>query len=142
MAVIAEVEFEKRLYKSRRADVIYRGVVIEYKKPFALDNKQVVDTATDELSDYLTGLGRSEKILRRFVGVALDGEKILFVRAKPQQDYGEKGQSTLDGRILVQSREVEVTGPTRINAAAIEQFLIYLRQLDRRILSPETLSED
>lgn len=144
MGVKPEVQFEKRIYKSRRADVTYPDVVIEYKRPYSLDSQPVVRTAINELTDYLKGLSKEEGVLRRHVGVALDGNKILFVRAKPTEitkGYTQ-GQMTLEGRVITEDAALELIGPLDVDVTSVEQLLIYLRQLERRILSPETLSDD
>ena len=61
---------------------IYPAVVLEYKRPHALDKKEVVEKATNELLDYLKGLSKSEKISKKVAGIAIDGYKILFARAR------------------------------------------------------------
>lgn len=136
------VKFEKKIYKSRRADALYPAVAIEYKRPHALNNESVINQATNELSDYLKGLSRSEKISRKVVGIALDGYKILFIRARGTSSTKSKQkQLTLEGAVISEP-DIEKVGPLPINEFTVEQLLTYLRQLNRKILDAQTLAND
>jgi hypothetical protein len=139
---VQEVKYEKKVYKSRRADVLYPAVVLEYKRPHALDKQEVLDTAVDELSDYLKGLSKSETIHKKYIGIALDGYKILFVRARGSiESKSRSTQLTIDGSVL-REPDVEREGPFLLNEHTVELMLTYLRQLGRKILDAEILAQD
>lgn len=148
MGITPDPQYERVVYKQKRADVIYPAVVIEYKKPFAFEKKRKQQEAVKELSYYLKGLFK--KPSDKYIGIALDGNKIIFVKAKASEEKsGEArstlGQLTLDGKIVTEVSEirgVEINGPHRVDATSIEQMLLYLRQLNRKILAPEKLAED
>jgi len=142
LGVSQQVRYEKRVYQSRRADALYPAVVLEYKRPRALENREVKAKAIDELVDYLKGMSGGQVLSRKFVGIALDGTRIMFVRARlTSQQEPPRQQATLDGKSLALQIKPEVIGPVDIDADSIEQLLLYLRQLTRKTLSPEALAE-
>lgn len=143
LGIPTQVQYERSVYRSRRADALYPGVVIEYKRPGSLRSRTTRETAIDELRDGLKGMSRQEVIARRFIGIAIDGLNIVFVRGRApgKAARSAKVQSTLEGGTLPDETELEVLGPVEINPATVERFLLYLRQLGRRTLSPEGLVE-
>lgn len=138
-----EVHFERNIYRSRRADALYPGVVIEYKRPGSLRSRPIFTKAVEELRDGLKGMSGREAIASRFIGVALDGNSIVFVRAKPLSSARSSGraQTTLLGESIPLPVDLEIQGPLEVNTATVERLLLYLRQLTRRTLTPEALEE-
>lgn len=143
-----EAKYEKAIYKSRRADALYPTIVLEYKKPKALRSKKIQDDAIDALGDYLKGMSKTESVPRKFVGVALDGETILFVRTKPASaklvaEKKKQYQATLEGNLLSEeTKDWEVIGPEPITQVSIERLFLFFRALVYKILSPENLATD
>ena len=144
-----EAKYEKAIYSSRRADALYPTIILEYKKPGALKNKKVQEEAVDALGDYLKGLSKTENVPRKFVGVAIDGEAILFVRTNPILDKtktpkkGKQVQTTLEGKILeTKTDNWDVIGPEPISQPSIDRLLLYFRALVYKMMSPENLAND
>ena len=79
------VQYEKRTGLRAKMDAVYGYLIIEYKRPKYLKNSRDVTQAQVQLQKYLTEEARShhpneQQFLEKAVGVAIDGEKILFVR--------------------------------------------------------------
>jgi hypothetical protein len=144
LGIDIDARYEKTIYKSRRADALYPSIVIEYKKPKALRKSLVKERAKEELKDYLKGLAKKEKVPRKFVGVAIDGFNILFIRSKPTKlvTWGKKVQLTLHKQVLKVYEEWEVIGPRTISEETIEQLFLYFRSLSFKTLNPENLVND
>jgi len=140
----SEAKYERTIYKARRADAIYPAIIIEYKSPGRLRSKSVQREAIDELSDYLKGMAKREVVPRKYVGIAIDGRKILFVRARPTKGRAKQiqVQITLQGEVLEEYPSWEIQGPMPVNEASIEQLILYFRGLSRRILTADSLAED
>jgi hypothetical protein len=112
---------------SGRADSVYNRLIIEYKKPGVLREKQ--DTTANrqvvkQVQNYILDVGKREKReAHRLAGVATDGFFFIFVRR-----VGE-GWS--------------VDEPTPVTAASTERFLRLLYALSAgAALIPENLVQD
>ncbi len=119
--------FEKGILLSGqkgRADVLYGHLFVEFEKPGILKKKKGFDHAIGQLEAYIMGQAKKEKSYANFFGIALDGEKIGFVRFK------EKSKEWVD------------QGPFDLNAETIIKFLEALRGLYRKPLDAEYLIKD
>lgn len=120
-----------------RADAVHHGVVIEYEKPRSMRSAKVREHAVKQACDYLTGfaLGDSAKLgdgkatysqdeeerLAANVGIAVDGETIVFIQRRNKQ-WHEDTQ--------------------KLDEDAVEKLLLWLRAMIRKDLSPENLIAD
>jgi len=107
-----------------RADVLYGHLFIEFEKPGVLAHKRGFDHAIDQLRKYIIGDAKKEKGFSKYFGVALDGERIGFIR------YNEKGESWIP------------QGPFEVNSETIIRFLEALRGLYKKPLDAEYLIKD
>lgn len=131
---------EKTTYKSRRLDVIFPQVILEFKGTNLLRSKPVREKAFDELFDYIFGEMYPTK--QKLVGFALDGESIIFVKPKMDKIL-ELTKSKYEK--LKRSKKYDyfdTTGPEKIDPSKIEFLLIHLRQLGKTALTPENLARD
>ncbi|MGQ9864390.1 MAG: Eco57I restriction-modification methylase domain-containing protein [Bacteroidia bacterium] len=72
---------EYSLFSGKRADTLINKLVIEYEAPFSLQQKSRQSHAVHQLKDYLAELSSQNAQQRNlFVGVAFDGETLIFVR--------------------------------------------------------------
>jgi hypothetical protein len=147
-------EYEKTTL-SGSADAVYGHVVIEYKRPGRLAEKDYPATLASQIARYLTDLARSAgskakqvEALERMVGVGLDGERMLFLRYSATSRKRESPLPPLPGTQL-SFLDVEgcaggfqVVGPVPVGRESIELLLLYLRSLSRKPLTPEALADD
>jgi methylase of polypeptide subunit release factors len=118
-------KFEKGILVSGqrgRADVLYGHLFIEFEKPGVLTTKRGFDHAIGQLRNYIKGDAKAEKNYSKYFGVALDGEKIGFVRYK-EKDW-------------------PVQGPFDLNSHTIIRLLEALRGLYKKPLDAEYLIKD
>jgi hypothetical protein len=145
------VQYEKTATRFKgKADAVYGYITIEYKVPGRLAAKGSATKVAEQLERYLfeqaKSLGRqAEDFLEKAVGVAIDGEAVLFVRfAKvptmlptPIPIEEEKG-------ILIPEIEVERgfqrLGPYPVSQASIGNLLIFIRAAARRPLTAKDLA--
>jgi type I restriction-modification system DNA methylase subunit len=143
LGIDIEAKYERAIFNSKRADAVYPTVVIEYKKPNSLTKDAVKARAKEELKNYLKGLAGKAKISRKFIGVALDGYNIMFLRIRlTEPKESKKVQLTLQGQVLKVFEEWDVIGPKPVSAETIEQLLLYFRALTSKTLNAENLAED
>jgi len=143
LGIEVEAKYERAVFNAKRADALYPTVVIEYKKPNSLVKEMVREKAKEELRNYIKGLAARTKISRRFIGVALDGYNIMFMRIKAaEQETRKQAQLTLHGQIVEVFERWDVIGPKPVSAETIEQLLLYFRALTSKTLNPEYLAED
>lgn len=146
LGIESEAEYEKMVYKSRRADAVYPAIVIEYKKPGKLRNQATKEEAIGELQDYLVGIAKGKTVPRKYVGIAIDGENILFVRAHAAtekiSESSRTAQVTLFGQVVEEHPSWEIKGPMPINEASVELLILYFRGLALRNLSADNLAND
>ena len=126
---------------SGRADAIYGGVYLEYKRPGRLESPTTRTEAVHQVEEYLEGAATVGDAARqpRLVGVVLDGRHIVFVRARGPRssalDYYHPGAATAEA-----GSPWSVSEPLLITRESVGQLLHYLRALDREPLSAEALA--
>jgi len=145
-------EYEKTILRGA-ADAVYGHVVIEYEKPGKLAKEAGRAETVGQLTRYLLGQTTSQgdkqaEALAKMIGVSLDGQQILFVR---HTAAGRGREFSLPGLPAGQMRWLEekgiagrfqILGPYPVNEASIGVFLLYLRSLARKPLTPEALARD
>lgn len=151
-----QASYEQSILKSGSADAIHGHVVIEYEKPGKLSTSRGQKESIEQLKRYLKGLSREyagkkeEEALRRVVGIALDGRLILFVRyvgeiakeeTEPETILEPHFQPTLF-KIKRIKKDFRIQGPYLVTPESIFTFLLYLRSLSKRPLTPELLSDE
>lgn len=126
---IDNVTYEKTSASYRgRADAVYGYLTIEYKKPDRLSNKTEIKKTVQQLQNYLTNQasqfgGQKEDFLEKAIGVAIDGNNILFVRFS-------KAPALLQTPVPIEERPdlfpslkavqgFQVLGPYAVNAASL-----------------------
>ncbi len=140
-------KYEVTLLKGR-ADAVYRRVIIDYKKPHTLEQENVKNDVIKKIKDYIQSITKG-KISRKFVGIALDGFNIIFIRPPRQilkmKEKKPKTQLTLDGT-LNNSKTIEenwkISKVLPVNKETMERLFLYFRSLSFKILSPENLAYD
>jgi hypothetical protein len=111
----------------KRLDSVYNRLIIEYKRPGILktnNSNAANQSVIQQLRGYMTDLAKKEKRdVQRFVGAALDGRFVIFIRPT--------------GDIL------RAEDPAEVSAASVERLLRFLFSLaSGRALLPENLVED
>jgi len=107
-----------------RADVLYGHLFVEFEKPGVLGRRRGFSHAIDQLRNYIKGDAKKEKCFANYFGVALDGQKIGFIR------YREKTRNWI------------IQGPFDLSSSTINKFLEALRGLYKRPLDAEYLIKD
>ncbi len=129
-------------------DAVYGYLVIEYKAPGRLASPRTRSDTLEQLQGYLREEAAQhgkdqEAFLEKAVGVALDGESILFLRysKKPQVLPTPVPVSAGRGDLLPQARSgFQVQGPFPIDSQSLASLLIYVRSAARRPLTAEHLA--
>ncbi|MEW6409149.1 MAG: N-6 DNA methylase [Nitrospirota bacterium] len=146
------VRYEKTATSFRgKADAVYGYLIIEYKLPGKLSEKTSVKKVTEQIKRYLseqaTQFGQQkEDFLEKAVGVAMDGEHILFVRFTKVPTILqapipiEKIQVDLFYEIEA-NRGFQVMGPYPITTSSISNLLIFVRASARRPLTAKDLAQ-
>ncbi|MDP2934899.1 MAG: N-6 DNA methylase [Dehalococcoidia bacterium] len=135
------------------SDAVYGHAVIEYKRPGLLSRKRDLQIAVGGLERYLQGeaareKGDREKALHRIIGIGLDGQSIFFLRYRgdqPPQAAPELLLARVQPPLFAPEEPTgsfQRLGPYPITEETIAQFLLYLRALRRRPLTPEALAEE
>ena len=137
-----------------RSDAVYGRVVIEYENVGVLSRPAGVAHAADQLVRYMTAEAETSEVvgLRRAVGVGVDGERIFFVRLLPSSAPPASGSNPAQGALSAVPAfsysppagldiGVRIDGPYPITRESVETFLLYLRALRRRPLTPEALAD-
>jgi hypothetical protein len=154
LGLTATPEYEKTTL-SGSADAVYGHVVIEYKRPGRLVQKDFPARLAKQIARYLTDLARragshakQTEALEKMIGVGLDGEQILFLRYSAT---GRKRESPLPPLPGTQLTFIDVdeyaggfhmVGPVSVGRESVELLLLYLRSLSRKPLTPEALAAD
>lgn len=145
-------EYEKTIL-SGSADAMYGNVIIEYEKPGKLSKDAGRAETVGQLTRYLRGQtsqhGQNHvEALAKMIGVSIDGRQIIFVRHTFTERGAElllpglpAGQLTMFEEKGVRGR-FHVLGPYPINEDSVGVFLLYLRSLARKPLTPEALARD
>lgn len=135
---------------AKRMDAVYGYLVIEYKSPGRLSSTPARAAVVKQLEAYLTEeAGQhgkdTEGFLEKAVGVAFDGESIMFIR------YSRRAH-VLPTPVPVRSapgdlfpheaprRGFQVQGPFPIDRQSLSSLLIYVRSAARRPLTAENLA--
>ena len=135
-----------------QSDAVYGHAVIEYEPPGSLRTTRGVKHAQEQLGRYLKAeatrsVAKREDVLRRSVGIGLDGTHIFFVR------YRGKVTTETETEPLLLETQLSLLpmpqtpgvfrreGPYDVTTESIAQFLVYLRALRRRELTPERLAD-
>jgi len=105
-----------------RIDALYGGVIIEYKAPGKLRDKNTLENAIGQVKRYITSEAGSEELYPYYLGVVFDGYTIVFVR------YWRGSFRTI--------------GPLPFNEESLEYLLDAIRGLTRKPLEAETLLKD
>jgi len=145
-------EYEKTIL-SGSADAVYGHVVIEYEKPGKLARETGRTETVEQLTRYLLGqTGKQDEkqaeALAKMIGVSLDGRQILFVRHTGTERGREFSLPGLPGGLSAFFEEkgvrgrFQILGPYPVNEDSIGIFLLYLRSLARKPLTPEALARD
>lgn len=145
---IAEYEKATAL-TAKRMDAVYGHVVIEYKGPNKLRFPNGIINSKKQLQNYLQEEAQrhgqqAEAFLEKAIGVALDGERILFARysktarilSTPVPVGVEQGDLFPE---LTPQRGFHFQGPYPINAGSLACFLVYVRSAGRRPLTASHL---
>jgi len=148
---ISTVQYEKTSTSYRgRTDAVYGYLTIEYKQSGKLSQKNEVKNVVTQLQNYLSGQAlqfkqQKEDFLEKAVGVAIDGENILFVRFT-------KRPTILQTPIPIEIPQIEllpyasvgqgfqVLGPYPVNKSSISNLLIYVRASAKRPLTAKDLA--
>ena len=136
---------------AKRMDAVYGYLIIEYKAPGKLSTARSRGPVVKQLQTYLEEeAGRHgkhpEAFLEKAVGVALDGEHLLFIRYSrkprilPTPIPVEAHQHDFFPEIAPQ-QGFQAQGPFTIGADSLACLLIYVRSAARRPLTAETLAQ-
>lgn len=148
---IKTVRYERASTTFRgRPDAVYGYLTIEYKVPGKLSKKTEIKVATEQLQRYLDGQAvdfgqQREDFLEKAVGIATDGEHILFLRFTkvaallPPPIPMEEAQAVLFPEVEPK-RGFQILGPYPINKSSISNLLIFVRASARRPLTAESLA--
>jgi hypothetical protein len=145
------VRYEKTSTSYRgRSDAVYGYLTIEYKAPGKLSTKSDVKKTIKQLQNYLVGQAaqfgeQKEDFLEKAVGVALDGNYILFVRftkapiilQTPVPVQEEQGALFPAAKT---ERGFQVLGPYSISHSSLTNLLIFIRASARRPLTAKDLA--
>jgi hypothetical protein len=154
LGLTVTAEYEKTTL-SGSADAVYGHAVIEYKRPGRLAKKGFPAALTKQIGRYLSDQAESAggdteltEALEKMIGIGLDGEQILFVRYSATGRKRDTPLAPLPGTQMsfLETKEYgggfQVVGPVPVGRESIELFLLYLRSLSRRPLTPEALASD
>jgi Eco57I restriction-modification methylase len=144
------VQHEKSTVLKAQMDAVYGYLIIEYKKPGKLKSSRDIKQAELQLKKHLTEKSLSHKsndkqFLEKAVGVAIDGNKILFVRYSRTQPFIsspipiEEAQKKLSPPKPVVDGFCRL-GPYDIKADSLANLLIFVRAVARRPLTAEDLA--
>jgi SAM-dependent methyltransferase len=130
------------------SDAVYGHAVLEYKRPGVLSRDAGVQRAAEELERYLTAEAaqygsNAAAALQRVVGIALDGERMFFLRHRAVGPAipGEFTQLAAFGVVdRSLSPGFERSAVVEISEDSVGLLLTYLRALRRKALTPESLA--
>jgi len=145
---IAQYE-KKTAITKKRMDALYGYLIIEYKAPGKLKSKPGAKAAQKQLSEYLSEEASRhsdhEDFLEKAVGVAIDGERILFARFSKSGRVLGTPVPVEDAQLGLIPGEVsevgfQYQGPFPIRASTLASLIIYVRSAARRPLTAEDLA--
>jgi len=154
LGLTATPKYEKTTL-SGSADAVYGHVVIEYKQPGRLAEKDFPTRLARQIARYLTdevrragGQAKQVEALEKMIGVGLDGERILFLRYSATGRVRESPIPALTGgkagflKVGEYPGGFQMVGPVPVGRESVELLLLYLRSLSRKPLTPEALAAD
>jgi len=144
------VKYETATGYRGKMDAVYGYLIIEYKVPGKLSSKTDIKKTYEQIQKYLTDYSsqfgdQRDEYLEKAVGVAIDGESLLFVRFTKTPTILqtpipiEFPQKELFPEIEV-TRGFHVQGPYPINIQSISNLLIFVRASARRPLTAKDLA--
>jgi len=145
------VQYEKAATRFKgKADAVYGYVTIEYKVPGKLSGKANAQKVSEQLQRYLSEQAKAagqhaEDFLEKAVGIALDGEQILFVRFTKvaillQTPVPIEGAQQLLIPEIGAERGFQALGPYPVSSHSISNLLIFIRASARRPLTAKDLA--
>ncbi len=145
------VQYEKTATRFKgKADAVYGYVTIEYKVPGKLSGKANAQKVSEQLQRYLSEQAKAvgqqaEDFLEKAVGIALDGEQVLFVRFTKvavllQTPVPIEGAQQLLIPEIGAERGFQVLGPFPVSSSSISNLLIFIRASARRPLTAKDLA--
>ncbi|MEM5883132.1 MAG: N-6 DNA methylase [Candidatus Aenigmatarchaeota archaeon] len=121
---IPSPKYERRtIISGAREDALYGHVIIEFKAPGKLNNKNEFEKAKEQIKEYIRKEAVDEKYYGRYFGVILDGNKIAFVRFR-KNEWEEQEE------------------PLKVNAQTVLRLLESIRGLRRKPIDAEFLLLD
>ncbi len=148
---VSMVRYEKTttVFGGRR-DSVYGYLTIEYKRPGRLASRTDAAAAAQQLEGYLAADaaksgGDHEDYLEKAVGIAIDGEQVMFVLfsksgTQLQLPVPQVGADQLLFPDADIRRGFQVLGPYPVSTASIASLLIYLRAAERQPLTAQALA--
>lgn len=143
------LDHEKDTPLQGQADAVFACLSLKFQNPGMLSTRAGLNQSRGQLIRCLTAQagrfpGGREEALKKMVGVALDGERIFFQRYRAKANREDPSASYQLQPPLIQDvyleGEFELLGPFEVNKQSIASFLLYLRALSRRCLTPESLA--
>lgn len=144
------VQYEKRTAFRAQMDAVYGYLIVEYKRPGKLQSSRDIKQAESQLQKYLTEESLShrpneQEFLEKAVGVAIDGQKIVFVRyTRTERILSTPIPIEEAQKELFPSKPVAVgfcrLGPYDIKEDSLANLLIFVRAAARRPLTAEDLA--
>jgi len=107
-----------------RADALYGHVIIEYEPPGALASKPKMEHSCQQLKDYIRGHSKEKEDYSKYLGVAIDGKQIAFVR------------------YVVRENDWDIKGPFELNIETVGRFIEALRGLRKKALDVDQILND
>ncbi|MGO8702204.1 MAG: Eco57I restriction-modification methylase domain-containing protein [Candidatus Brocadiia bacterium] len=136
------------------ADAVYGFGIIEYKRPGVLATDSGRNKVIEQLSSYLAGqareygLKKQREAAKRMLGIAIDGEQIMYLRFASSENRAKFFQPiSLNTQLnFVRTKELprggfQVVGPMPIDEASVDWLLYSLQFFQRRALEPHALAE-
>lgn len=152
LGIESSPQYEKTILRGS-ADAVYGHAIIEYERPGKLSRDAGRTETIRQVIGYLVGqtmgLGdRQPEALNKMIGICLDGRQIMFVRyTQTQRGMQYEFPGLPAGQLsLVQEQGVpgkfQVLGPYPVDQDSINVFLLFLRALARKPLTPEALARE
>jgi len=120
---LGEIERLEYSLSSKRVDALYGHIIFEFKTPGKLSSKADIESAKNQVIEYIKRKSKSEEEYRKYLGIIIS-DRIAFVR----YDYREK-------RWILR-------GPYDIRREVVIKLVEVLRGLARKPLDVNTLIVD
>lgn len=133
LSISSNPKYERTIITGR-PDAVHGQVIIEYEPPHAFRKKRGIETAYEQLLNYIAGETKETLFLfaPKFVGIGFDGEQIFFVHFK-----GDKNRA----KFKFDKRDFAKIGPYPFSSQSAKTLLIHLRGLARLPLTAENLAD-